>query len=797
MDKSPYRVELVPGTDEAAFLETGDAANLDLNTNLNNFDNWVILNLTEEEATTLQESTNVVSVEKSEDPIPFSYNVTEFQKYASFRASINLDGGAYVNSSSAITDNASHGSTHSPLSHVYITGAQPDQRLQASGGADPSYPIGHFNWDGEAVDFNTTHRHKLIGRYVDVVCLESNSDVQTSYNTDFENHENWTVFDPQTYNLTFTANGTSAYIVNGTHRGGTLTNASNPTIQLNYGDKLIITNNAGSFHPIKVTTQAPYGIPGSGNPPYREGVAGNGTASTITLYADWFEEGGLNSATYTCVNHPAMTGTIQFVKPSGSRLVKMNWSNYDSSMNTPENNQLSNSELFGYHSAGVASSSAGLFTGYARGSEVRIAYFGSGVTPEGMINAVLNWHNSKPVNPETGKRNATVTMAAWGYAWYYFDRLVPVDNVTQIGRYTSDGTLVTTNRPGGGWGNDLSAFSEAGFNLRTAQDQNDNQVKWFVMTRDTNSRYTALDNIINTFTNYDGFYWFRSAGNSAINFGHQDLPEWDNYIVQEAGSRYTQVNWSGSSSSLGGGPSLSSPLTHYPLRTYDQGQTNGITIGAAQPSTKYPYPDSYSCRGPGIDLWAPGAMYYAGAPDFNGYFGGGYMNNGSGEYYSYFSGTSNAAPVACGVGACFVEDFFIRTGTYPTIAQLKTRMRNYGRPRMKDDPGYDWSNAPTASLGFVSNHVIKGGFTQPDGFYSAKTSTNETGIFSHPAGTTGNDDYVTLQLQGSTNLHIGLPWAIDRGNNGKYITTVRGPVGKPKEADTGVLYPRYRKKLTG
>lgn len=792
MEKAPYRVELVPGTDEAAFLETGDAAGLDVNTNLNNFDNWVILNLTEDEAITLRESDNVVSVEKSEFPIPF-YNVTEYQKYAGYRTSVNLGGGAYINTSIAPALNGNSGDTHSPMAHMYISGDQPDSARVNDG----QFELGHFDWAGETVDWFTSHKQKLTGRYVDIVAIEANSDIQTSYNADYENHENWTVFDPQTYNLTFTNSGSSAWIVNGTHRGGTLTNAVNPTIQLNYGDKLVITNNADSSHPLVIETDPSYAIP---NTNQRQRVAGNVSntnGGTVTLYADHFDEWGLGGCTYVCQNHPAMNGTIQFIKPSGSRLVRMNWANYDSGASTAENNQLSNSELFGYHSLGVISSIAGLFTGYAKGSDIRIAYFGGSTTLESIFNAVLNWHNSKPVNPETGKRNATVTTGAWGYAWYFFDRLVPVENITEVGRYTSDGTLVTTSRPGGGWGNDLSAFNEAGFNLRTCNDPNGGGTKWMVLTRETNSRLSSFDTVVNSFTNYDGFYFFRSAGNSACNYGHQDLPEWDNYIVQEAGSRYVNVNWSGASSSIGTSGSLGSNLTHYPLRTYDQGQTNSITIGAAQPSTRYPYPDTYSCRGPGLDLFAPGAMTYASAPDFSGYFGGGYMDNGSGDYYSYFSGTSNAAPVAAGVGACFVEDFFIRTGAYPSIAQLKTRMRNYARPRMQDAGGYDWSNMPTASTNFVSNQVIKGGFTNPDGFYSAYQSTNETGLFSHPGGTVGNDDYVTLMLQGSTNLHVGLPWAIDRGNNGKYITTVRGPVGKPKEAETGMLYPRYRKKLTG
>lgn len=792
MDKTLYRVELVPGTDEAAFLETGDAASLEVNTNLNNFDNWVILNLTEEEATTLRESNDVVSVELQVNPIPFSYDVTEFQKYAGYRTSIS-HGGSYVNPSLATTDNGNSGDTHSPMSHMYVSGDQPDSQRHNDG----EYNLGHFEWNGELTEFFTSHKHKLIGRYVDVVCLESNSDIQTSYNTDFENHENWTVFDPQTYELTFSSSGSSAYLVTGTHRGGSLNNASNPTIQLNYGDKLVITNTT-SGHPIRIETQFPHGIPSSGNLRYRvEGNVNNENGGTVTLYADHFDEWGLNSCTYVCAFHPSMTGTIQFLKPSGSRLKRINWANYDSSANTPENNQLSNSELFGYHSAGVASSSAGLFTGYAKGSDIYIAYFGGGVAIEGIFNAVLNWHNSKAVNPATGKRNATVITGAWGYAWEFFDRLVPVNNITEIGRYTSDGTLVTTSRPGSGWGNDLSPFIDAGFNLRTASDPNGGGTKWFVTTREDNTRLTALDSVVNSLTSYDGVYFFRSAGNSACNYGHQDLPEWNNYIVQESGSRYVNINWSGGNSSIGGSGALSSPLTHYPLRTYDQGQTNSITIGAAQPSMLYPYPDSYSCRGPGIDIFAPGTMYYATSPDFNGYFGGNYMDGGSGDYYCYFSGTSNAAPVAAGIGACYIEDFFIKTGVYPSIAQLKTRMRNYARPRMKDDPGYDWSNAPSASTGFVSNHVVKGGFTNPDGFYSAYASTNETGIFAHPSGTVGNDDYVTLQLQGSTNLHVGLPWAIDRGNSGFHFTTVRGPIGKPKEAETGMLYPRYRRKLTG
>lgn len=797
MERFSHRVQLVPGTDEEAFLTTGDAADLEVLTNLNNFDNWVILNLSEEEATQLRDSSVVESVEKVWDAIPYSYNVTERQRYAGYWTSQTMSN-AYVPSNIQSAAIGNSGDTQAPMGHLIISGVQPDghQVVTEGAGRNDNIKLGHFKWAGDDSERFTTLQHKVGGRYVDIVAVEYNTDVQTSYNADFENHENWTEIDPQTFNLTFTNSGSSAWLVSGTHRGGSLTNASNPTLQFWHGDKIIITNNADSSHPLLIKTQFPHGIPSSGDLRYRvSGNVNNTNGGTVTFYADHFDEWGLGSATYVCQNHGSMTGTISFIKPSASRLKKMNWSTYDSSLSTPENNQLSNSELFGYHSAAVLSSIGGLFTGYAWASDLRVAYAGSGVAPEATINAVINWHNSKPVNPETGVRNATVMTGAWGAAWEFFDRLVPVDDIKQVNRYTSDGTVVTTNRSGSSWNGDLSAFIEAGFNLRTCSDPNGGGTKWMVATREDTTRWTAIDSAVNSMP--AGMYFFRSAGNSAMCFAAVGSQEENNNIVQEAGTRYVNINWSGGNSDIGSSGSLGADLTHYPLKTYDQGQPKAITIGAAQISQTYAFPDSYSCKGPGIDLWAPGAMYYASAPDFNGYFGGGYMDNGSGDYYSYFSGTSNAGPVAAGVGACFIEDFFVKFGTYPTVAQLRTRMQNYARPRMKDSGDYDWSNISTASISYTSTKLIKGGFTNPDAFTSAEQATSETAVLAHPGGTLLNSDYKSIDLMGSTNLHIGLPWAIDRGNNAKHITTVRGPIGKPKEAETGLLYPRYRKRIMG
>jgi len=139
-------------------------------------------------------------------------------------------------------------------------------------------------------------------------------------------------------------------------------------------------------------------------------------------------------------NHP------DFLDDDGvSRFVKMDWDNHGSITSARNLQITNNTEYFSSHAIGVLSTCAGLVCGFAKVSSMRVIYLSDGVTT--AYNAVLNWHNNKPVNPATGRRNATITTGSWGYAGTDITAAYPISDITSITWYDEQGNQNITNRP--------------------------------------------------------------------------------------------------------------------------------------------------------------------------------------------------------------------------------------------------------------------------------------------------------------------------------------------------------------
>ena len=92
---------------------------------------------------------------------------------------------------------------------------------------------------------------------------------------------------------------------------------------------------------------------------------------------------------------------------------------------------------------GVLSVSGGTICGFAKKANLYAMYLVTGDSPTECIQALIDWHNAKPINPETGEKNPTIMIAEYQYLQ---DRrtAIPVDSVSKINK--ADGTVV--NRPG-------------------------------------------------------------------------------------------------------------------------------------------------------------------------------------------------------------------------------------------------------------------------------------------------------------------------------------------------------------
>lgn len=109
-----------------------------------------------------------------------------------------------------------------------------------------------------------------------------------------------------TYSFTVTNNGSSNYVISGTDRSTTHSSASNPTLNVDFGDTLSFSvNNTG--HPFYLVTQLDSTT--NGYAPEYELPATNNGAETGTVTFDTTLTVP-STIYYVCGNHPAMVGTI-------------------------------------------------------------------------------------------------------------------------------------------------------------------------------------------------------------------------------------------------------------------------------------------------------------------------------------------------------------------------------------------------------------------------------------------------------------------------------------------------------
>jgi len=775
MSKEAYTVVFESGVDENLFFDSGDGRDIEVISRLSSIPGVASVKLDEEEKTSLLESAEVKNLEKAKMPVKFS---TAFYDgpWPSTVVNTDLVGGADLTAPPVSNGNSYD---YQPLGKALMSSVN----ITASSG-----PAGFHSYQGEDNLVTANWEQVPVGRYVDIVCIEAGVPPDTSYNSR-EYYFDFAEYDPRTWNLTLTPNGSSNWIVSGTHRGGTLSSANNPTLIFHPGDTVNFTNNASSSHPLEL-------VDGSGNQLPLVDNQGAANGETLTYKISKWGNGGIQFY-YRCTIHTgSMVGGVNLSLGANSKIVKMDWSNYDSAMNEPGNNQISNPSAgwLDEHGIGVMSAAAGRINSWAIGSDVRVIYIQDYDTLV-AYNAVLEWHKTKAVNSETGKRNATICTGAWGFSDEYYDKAVPIDNITTLTYYSDGGGATTVNRPGGGWGNDYSAFEAAHMAPKQFQDPFDNVKKWCIIVPNSTQNSAlkaanvAFDNV--TTAGHSPIYHFRSIGNAGNVFAKEGTPQWDNEFT--ANGRIINISTSGLSVS-GGSSSSVSNVVYYPLRVGDNGMEEEISIGAYQCSQLKPYVDFYSTRGPIVDLFAPGNHWYGPYHRYGNptdLFNQSGTTSINGELMGYFIGTSCAAPVAAGAGALFVEDYYSKTRSYPSIAKLREIMQNYAAHRLESMNQIDWSNAPTATQTIISP-AGELAWPGPTVTYSDPGSAFQPVHATYLGYNLSTGGSMIMQdLFGSKNLCTFLPKAILQ-SNGKFINSNGTGIRRPKPGRTGMMYPRRR-----
>jgi hypothetical protein len=440
-----------------------------------------------------------------------------------------------------------------------------------------------------------------------------------------------------------------------------------------------------------------------------------------------------------------------------SKFVKMDWSTYNGSASAVENNQVTNSSgpFWTAHAAGVLSAAGGKYCGWGKKSTLRVIYLSNGTNT--AYYSVLQWHISKAVNPATGVRNATVVTGAWGYTGLEHEEFFRIDDIASM---TVQGGSVVTNRPGGGWGTDLTPFTSNGIIPRVINDPADSTDKW-MLSIPYQSRFSSFDTVMSTFNNYNGIYCFKSAGNNSHIAVNPLDTEWNNYVTPDGG--YRVLNTLDSEGKNQFTSSSQSDSNQYVLRTAIDGGPDQFTIAACQQDDTNRLLDDYSNRGKMIDFASYGAYTWTSNPSYT------YLDG----KWGYFSGTSCAAPVAAGCATVFLDHWFTQRGVYPSLAQLKALMIKNAKANLIGEDLIDFTNIPTA--GDISSTKL----------YSS-TEVNRVKDNDNQNG--GAD---LSELYGTPALRVHIPWGIRMGS-GKYIAGGSEQTAEGRRPLSGRAWPRSK-----
>lgn len=456
------------------------------------------------------------------------------------------------------------------------------------------------------------------------------------------------------------------------------------------------------------------------------------------------------------------------------RTIPVAWGNHGANSGSINTTQVSNNLMFNSHGFKTMSVSIGNVGGWAKKANFHVMYLGGGDGILTCCNAIKAWHNAKSVNSSTGLKNPTIVLTEWHAPATSYHHSIKISEITSI----TDPVGGTTNRPSGGWGNDLTPFISRYMLPRMLLDPTDGTWHWVISTAGlaygssdhdpTNgqaSYRSAFTDLYNA-----GIPVFTSGGNAgSIYVKDDDSRSLGTYFDVNSGAvLYTfDYNSSGDQNDPGTVSKGTTTVTRwYPLRAYGpHGNPNTIHVAAGGSSEASPVLDRYTSRGPGVDLIGRGVdTFCAEGP------GGTLYTNG--YRYSFYGGNSCAVPTVVGKAACFMEKHYVLNGVYPTPDQLKSMMIAESRRTSIHADTTTWSNVPTASASALTNMI-------PADHYGTQTAQY---LEINANRTEPNGGLTFLD-------HVGTPNHQATFNN-KAFNREQTYKERPR---TGVLFPRPRK----
>lgn len=275
------------------------------------------------------------------------------------------------------------------------------------------------------------------------------------------------------------------------------------------------------------------------------------------------------------------------------------------------------------HGCHVAGTVAGNTQGWARDANIyNISVYSSnpswgvcGLSSSTYWDYVRAWHNSKPINPETGRKNPTVTNHSYG-SYFIFDSTP--DNTGPVTRVIYRGVDFNPGR----------ALSTAELQARGFYAPSTSvEVPYY-----STSRFVDIQDAIN-----DGIIVVAAAGNESWKIVNSSDQDYNNqFYATYFGSNY--VWWLNRGTASGAG--------YEPV----------ITVGAVSNNLNEVKATFSNC-GSQVDVYAAGEAVQSSILT-NAAYGGLYAqtdSRNSSYWLGRYQGTSMASPQVCGILACLVE----------------------------------------------------------------------------------------------------------------------------------------------
>ena len=465
-----------------------------------------------------------------------------------------------------------------------------------------------------------------------------------------------------TYGINVSNSGASAYTLSGSDRNGSVS-GNNVTVTLSVGDTINFVVNANG-HPFYIrvsnggsNVNNPAAInqgAQSGTVSWTPNVAGtyyyqcgfhSGMIGTITVNAQTSNWG--SDSTSEITNKSIVTDVsgknvdvvivdghinpnhVEFaVNPDGtggSRVNQFNWYQYNSVLGYGSNGtytySTSGSSPNTNHGSHVAGTAAGNTQGWARDANIYNMGFSSTLVgtsdwPEKLWDYLRHFHRNKPINPETGRRNPTITNHSWGYSRGTYSAYL--SNITSV---TYRGTTTSVS----------GTTSEK----RAILESNGIPVPQSSFLYRVPIRVAAVDADIQDAID-DGVIVISSAGNSY----------WNCSVSGDADYNNTYLNGS---------------TTTYHSQGSSPGSADGVICVGSIGSKVAEYKSNFSNWGSRVDIWGPGSDIISAVYDQSSATSEGYSpivadSRNSSYYLASISGTSMSGPQVCGVIACIAQN---------------------------------------------------------------------------------------------------------------------------------------------